>query len=168
MRVWAYTYNIYLSNCNWWSKNTCTRPLNATETRWSYGRMDILAETLHVAFPNFFAWFHRLKDHFPHGVVKETQIPIAKDHFGKTVQTFFVGHFILGTIEHQYCFVFVYMYLYVSSFLSFTLEFKLSMWMTIYVFVANIHQHLPDLCKLKCIVLCVYQVTALGHLILVK
>ena len=43
-----------------------------------------------------FAWFHRLKDHFLHGVVKEIQIPIAKDHFGKTVLKFFVGHFILG------------------------------------------------------------------------
>jgi len=43
-----------------------------------------------------FAWFHRLKDHFLHGVVKEIQIPIAKDHFGKIVLKFFVGHFILG------------------------------------------------------------------------
>ena len=51
-------------------------------------------------------WFHRLKDHFPHGVVKEIQIPIAKDHFGKTVLKFFVGHFILGTTEHQYFVVF--------------------------------------------------------------
>jgi len=42
-----------------------------------------------------FTWFHRLKDHFLHGVVKEIQIPIAKDHFGKTVLKFFVGHFIL-------------------------------------------------------------------------
>ena len=46
----------------------------------------------------FFAWLDRLKDHFPHEVVKETLIPSARGQFGKTVQKFSGDHFTQGTV----------------------------------------------------------------------